>query len=68
MRTSRKLCVPCWQAEKKTAQSLVASLPSVADKDAPLGYNFVINDYFLDTNKGKKYAIYCFNSLCHSFA
>lgn len=63
IRTSRKLCIPCWQAEKLTNQSLIRSLPKIEDREAPLGYNFVINDYFLNQEKGKRYADYAYASL-----
>ncbi len=63
LRSSHKVCMACWQAEKKTNKSLVESLPDVLDKEAPLGYNFIINDWYQDQEKGKRYADWVFNSL-----
>lgn len=53
----------CWDNQRKTAKNLVSHLPDVVDKEAPLGYNFVMNDYFTDNEKGKRYADWVFNSL-----
>jgi len=59
----RKLCSDCWIAEKETQKSIVNALPTVEDKDPPLGYHFIVNDWFFDWNKGKRYADYIFHSM-----
>lgn len=63
LRTSLKVCSQCYVAEKETAKSFVNMLPAVPDREAPLGYNFIINEWFTDQNKAKRYADWAFNYL-----
>lgn len=68
LRTSRKLCVLCWKAETETAKSLISVLPEVKDEEPPLGYHFIVNDWFPNPKAGKKYADYIYSkfSVCSS--
>lgn len=68
IRTSKKVCMECWQALKNTNKSLISSLPSVADSEAPLGYHFVINDWFSDEAQGRRYADHVYSYLTSSLA
>lgn len=52
--TSRKICMQCWQIEKKNKKNLIDSLMFIVPWEAPLGYHFVINEWFTDGNKGRK--------------
>jgi len=60
---SKKLCIPCWQLEKASLKSLISTLPEVVAKDAPLGYHFILSEWFQSEEKGKRYADYVFNSM-----
>lgn len=68
LRSSRKICAACWKAEKETAKSLIQVIPEIIDKEPPLGYHFIVNDWFIDNNKGRKYAnhVYANFSVCLS--
>jgi len=63
LRLTRKLCQICYQAEKMTLKSIVNALPDVAPRAAPLGYNFIVNDYFIDQKMGKMYAEHVYTNL-----
>lgn len=54
LRSSRKLCSTCWQLDKQNKKSLINSMMLVVPWDAPLGYKFVNNEWFLDEAKGKR--------------
>lgn len=63
LRTSRKLCMLCWQAERETLKGLVEMLPEIEDVDPPLGYHFVVNDWYTDELRGKLYTDFVYDSL-----
>lgn len=63
LRMNQKLCTECWRASKETAKSLIDTLPNVKDTLAPLGYHFVVNDYFRDEKRGKRHADWVFDKM-----
>lgn len=60
---SRKLCSLCWQAERESNKSLIATMMHVIPWDAPLGYNFVMDHWYIDQTKGRKMADAAFEYL-----
>lgn len=60
---NNKLCVDCWKKAKETNVKLVKKLPFIKSKEAPLGYSFVVRDFFKDDEKGKSYATWVFNQM-----
>jgi len=63
VRLSKKLCSGCWQAEKATNKSLIRSMIYPVDRDPPLGYNFIVNEFFTDPSKARKYADWAFMTM-----
>lgn len=63
IRMSYKLCIQCWQAEKLFNKEFIKRMKQVPDKEPPLGYKFVMDSWFTDKAKGKKFAAYAFDNL-----
>lgn len=68
LRMSRKLCLECFKLERETLKSLIRTVKNVKDRPAPLGYNFIVNDWFSDESKGRMYANHVFNNFSVSLS
>jgi hypothetical protein len=62
---SKQLCRDCWVNEKIETKKLIRKLPLVQEKEAPLGYNLVWFEYYVDTGVAKTQAniLYKYNKM-----
>jgi len=63
LRLTTTLCTECYIARKELAKSLVAALPEVEPKEAPLGYRLIVNSYFTNERHGKLYAEHVYEKM-----
>ena len=63
LRSSRKLCRKCFDAERLTVKDLIKAMPFVLPWEPLLGYNFVLNEWFNNEREGKRYADFIFDNV-----
>lgn len=50
---TKTLCRSCFKLEQKVNKKLVSKMKDIPDVEAPLGWNFIMNEYVLSSVVGK---------------
>lgn len=62
LRSSRKLCRKCFDAERLTIKDLINNMNHVVPWEPLLGYHFIMNDWFSDQAEGRRYTDWLYGS------